>query len=176
MPQTIEKEKKRSANTGSQWHELAAQWSPWHSYLLLAAATLICLLPFLDTAFQVDDPLFIWAAQQISRRPLDPYGFQLVWDTNLVRMSEVTKNPPLAAYYGALIGKLFGWSETALHLGFLLPAVALVLGTYRLARNFTRSPLLAGLATLLTPGVLVSATSIMCDTAMLALWIWAAIF
>jgi hypothetical protein len=63
-----------------------------------------------------------------------------------------------------------------LHLGFLLPALALVLGIYRLSMRFTRSPLIAAAAALLTPGVLVSASSVMCDVMMLAFWIWASVF
>jgi 4-amino-4-deoxy-L-arabinose transferase-like glycosyltransferase len=90
-------------------------------------------------------------------------------------MSEITKNPPLACYYVAAIGSIAGWSERALHLGFLLPALALVLGTYRLSIRFTRSPLIATAAALLTPGVLVSASSVMCDVMMLAFWIWSAV-
>jgi 4-amino-4-deoxy-L-arabinose transferase-like glycosyltransferase len=88
-------------------------------------------------------------------------------------MSDVTQNPPLASYYAAAVGALLGWSESALHLWFLVPAVTVVLGTFHLARRFTRSPLLAALCTLLTPGFLVSALSVMCDTLMLALWILA---
>jgi hypothetical protein len=51
-----------------------------------------------------------------------------------------------------------------------------ILGTYWLARRFTSNPLLAAAATLLTPGLLVSSTNVMCDTAMLAAWILAVIF
>jgi len=150
-------------------------WSSAQSMGLLTAATLLCLLPFSGKAFNVDDPLFLWSAQQIVRHPLDPFGFRLIWDTTLSPMSEITLNPPLACYYAAAIGAIAGWSERAQHLGFLLPALAMVVGAYRLARRFTRSPLIAAAATLLTPGTLVSATSVMCDTMMLALWIWAII-
>jgi hypothetical protein len=59
----------------------------------------------------------------------------------LERMADVTKNPPLACYYGAAVGQVAGWSERAFHLAFLVPALALVLGTYRLAKHFTRFPL-----------------------------------
>ena len=137
---------------------------------------MLCLLPFAGRAFHVDDTLFVWAAQQIAKHPLDPYGFQLTWDNSPASMADVTQNPPLASYYAALIGRVAGWSERALHLGFLLPTLGLVLGTYRLAQRLTRSPLLAALATLLTPGLLVSASSVMCDTMMLSIWVWAAIF
>ncbi len=150
-------------------------WSSIHSYILLTALTILSLLPFLGEAFHVDDTLFLFAAKQIVQHPADPYGFQLVWNKKLERMSDVTMNPPLACYYAAFTGRIAGWSEQALHIAFLLPTLAVVLGTYRLARRCTRFPLLAALATLLTPGVLVSATSVMCDTMMVALWIWAAI-
>lgn len=90
-------------------------------------------------------------------------------------MSKVTQNPPLACYYIALVSRFVGWSERALHFAFLLPALVLVLGTYHLARRFTDSPQIAAAAVLLTPGFLVSATSVMCDTMMVALWVVAAI-
>jgi len=146
------------------------------SYLFLAIATLACLLPFSGKAFHIDDPLFVWTAQQIAHHPFNPYGFNLVWYVTDTPMSAITKNPPLASYYGALIGTLAGWSERSWHLAFLLPALALVLGTYRLAQRFTASPLIAAAATLFAPGFLVSATGVMCDVLMLALWVWAVIF
>jgi hypothetical protein len=144
--------------------------------VLLASATVICLLPFSGKAFHIDDTLFIRAAQQIVKHPLDPYGFEINWDGVLTSMSSVTQNPPLSSYYTALLGSLFGWSERALHCGFLAFAIALILGTYRLAQRFTNVPMLAALFTLLCPGVLVSASSVMCDTMMLTLWVWAVIF
>ena len=152
-----------------------ARWSSRHSYLLLTALTLLCLLPFSGRAFHIDDPLFVWSGQQIAKHPLNPYGFQVVWDNFSEPMSEITKNPPLACYYVAAIGSIAGWSERALHLGFLLPALALALGTYRLSLRFTKSPLIATAAALLTPGVLVSASSVMCDVMMLAFWVWATV-
>src|SRR5437879_7911179 len=152
-----------------------ATMRPAGAYFLLAALTVLCLLPFSGRAFHTDDTLFIWAAQNITKHPFNPYGFQLNWELTKVRMAEITQNPPLASYYMALAASVVGWSERALHLAFLLPTLALVLGTYRLAQKFTRSPLLAAFATLLTPGLLVSACSTMCDPMMLAIWTWAAI-
>ena len=154
---------------------LVGRWSSAYSYALLAVLTVACLLPFSGRAFHIDDTLFVFAARQITQHPLDPYGFNLVWYESLDRMADVTMNPPLACYYGAAVGRIAGWSERAFHLAFLMPALALILGTYRLAKHFTRFPLLAGLATVLTPGILVSACSVMCDTMMLALWVWAVI-
>jgi 4-amino-4-deoxy-L-arabinose transferase-like glycosyltransferase len=145
-------------------------------YILLAVAVLACLAPFSGKAFNVDDTLFIYVARQITHHPLDPYGFKVNWFLDAVPMAYETKNPPLASYYIAAASSFLGWSERALHLAFLLPALAVVCGTYRLAQRFTSSPLLAAAATLLTPVFLVSANSVMCDTLMLALWLWAIIF
>jgi hypothetical protein len=110
----------------------------FRSQSLLVVLTLLCLLPFSGKAFHIDDTLFVWTAQQITRHPLDPFGFDLVWYRTSERMSRVTKNPPLSEYYGAAVGKLAGWSERSLHVAFLVPALVLVLGTYQLARRFTK--------------------------------------
>jgi len=154
---------------------LVGRWSSSYSYAFLGLLTTACLLPFSGRAFHIDDTLFVMAARQIARHPLDPYGFNLIWNTSLERMADVTKNPPLACYYGAVVGQVAGWSERGFHLAFLVPALALVLGDYRLATHFTRFPLVAALATVLTPGILISASSVMCDTMMVALWVWAVI-
>jgi hypothetical protein len=146
------------------------------SYLFLAVGLFACLAPFSGKAFNVDDTLFIYVARQIRTHPLDPYGFKVNWFLDAVPMAVETKNPPLMSYYIAAAASFFGWSERALHLAMLLPALAVVLGTFRLAQRFTKSPLLAAAATLLTPAFLVSANSVMCDTLTLALWLWAVIF
>ena len=46
---------------------------------------------------------------------------------------------------------MLGWSERALHLAFLLPAVAAVLGAYALARELCSRPFLAALIVALSP-------------------------
>jgi 4-amino-4-deoxy-L-arabinose transferase-like glycosyltransferase len=143
---------------------------------LLTALTVACLLPFSAKPFHMDDPLFVWVAQHIVQHPLNPYGFDVVWYMTAKPMSAVTKNPPLACYYGALITLIGGVSERAWHVGFMIPAVAVVLGTFRLARRFTGHALPAALMVLFAPGFLVSSTGVMCDTMMLAFWVWAAIF
>jgi len=144
-----------------------------NSIIMLTFLTLACLLPFSNKALHIDDPLFVWTAQHIAQHPLDPYGFRVVWYATETPIADVTKNPPLASYCLALAGALFGWSERALHLAFLLPALIVILGTYRLAQRFTRFPFLAAATTLFAPGFLVSSTTLMCDVLMLAFWILA---
>ena len=150
--------------------------SPSVCVALLALITAASLVPFADKAFHIDDPLFLWTARQIQAKPLDFYGFTVNWYGNEEPMSAVTKNPPLAAYYLAGAASVLGWSERALHLAFLLPAVAAVLGVYRLARGLCSRPFLAALLVALSPVFLLSSTSLMCDTMMLAFWVWAVFF
>src|SRR5271157_4582503 len=71
--------------------------------LLLAVLTILCLLPFADKAFHIDDPLFVWTAKNIQTNPLDPYGFDVNWYGTWMRMADVNKNPPIVSYYIAIV-------------------------------------------------------------------------
>src|SRR5438046_8992220 len=97
---------------------------------LAIAAAVAALAPFLNKAFHIDDPLFLWMAQQISQHPADPYGFSVNWYGSAMPMFSVMHNPPLNAYYIALAASFFGWRELAMHGAFLFAAVVAVLGTF----------------------------------------------
>ncbi len=146
------------------------------SIVLLIAVCILCLSPFADKAFHMDDPLFLSVAKHVQTSPLDFYGFPVNWYGFEMPMFDVTKNPPLASYYIAFVAFLFGWSEIALHLAFLIPASAVVVGTFFLAKEFCDRPFWAALAGMATPVFLLSSTAVMCDTLMLALWVWAIYF
>jgi 4-amino-4-deoxy-L-arabinose transferase-like glycosyltransferase len=133
------------------------------------------LVPFADKAFHIDDPLFLWTARQIQSHPFDFYGFTINWYGYEMPASQIIKNPPLASYYIVLAGHWFGWSERSLHIAFLLPAIAAITGTYLLAREFSVRPLAAAFSCLLTPVFLLSSSTVMCDTMMLALYVWSAL-
>jgi 4-amino-4-deoxy-L-arabinose transferase-like glycosyltransferase len=158
------------------WLKKISGWFVLHPYWTLLLVVLAALAPFLAKPFNIDDPLFLWTARQIQAHPTDPYGFKVNWYGTAEPMWWVTQNPPLASYYLALAAGILGWSEFALHFAFLLPAVAAIWGTHRLARRLCQSPILAALAALCTPVFLVSSTTVMCDVMMLAFWVWAAAF
>lgn len=152
--------------------------SPSGHVLMLIAVTGALFLPFVGKAFHMDDPLFLWAAAQIHQHPTDFYGFNVNWYGTPQPMHFVMKNPPLASYYLALAANLLGWREIALHSASLVWPIAVVLGVWRLARWWTHSLPHASLAALLTvasPIFFVSSTNVMCDTMMLALWVWAVV-
>jgi hypothetical protein len=148
------------------WREIA-----WLSLCFLASAA-----PFLARPIHLDEPVFVWVAEQVSRHPLDFYGFEINWTGSALPVHQVMMNPPLASYLIAGAAALVGWSATALHAAFTLPALAALLGTLALAARWSARPLLAGLAVLWTPAFLVSSTLLMSDVLAVALWVWALVF
>ncbi len=165
-----------TADSGPAWISRIQGWAAQHPRWTLTLIALAVCGPFLVKPFNIDDPLFIWAAQHIQAQPGNPYNFPVEWGLTQFPMWKVTENPPLVCYYLALVGSIFGWSEWALHSALLLPMLAAVLGTYRLASHLCSHPLPAALMTLFTPVFLVSSMTVMCDMTMLALWVWAVVF
>lgn len=151
-------------------------WCVRHPHWTLVLLTIGAMAPFLARPFEIDDPLFVWTAQQIQLHPGRPYGFYVNLYNVAQPMWEVMQNPPLFSYYLAVAAFIFGWQEVGLHIAGLLPAVLVVLGTYRLAGHFCRRPLFAALATLFVPGFLLPGITVMCDMSMLAFWVWAVVF
>ncbi len=141
--------------------------------LLLALLTTLVFLPFIDKAFHIDDPLFIWAAQHIGKAPFDFYGFSINWYGTSASAALVNQNPPLFSYLLALWAIPFGWSEVSLHSACLCASIAVVLGTYELAILLDARPAIAALLVLCTPIFVVTGTTVMCDMLMVALWVWA---
>ena len=138
---------------------------------ILALVTLGLLLPFLGKPLHIDDPVYVWIAQHLVEFPFDPFGFDVNWTGSSAPLHRFINNPPLASYYLALVGRVAGWSERALHASYLPMAVACVWATWSLARSFGASGLVAALLLCVAPGFLVSCTTLMVDVPMLALWI-----
>ena len=88
--------------------------SSFKDLLILCGATIVCLIPWINKAFCIDDPLFLWSAAQIQAHPLDFYGCDVNWYSTAQPLYDVTKNPPLACYYLALAAAVLGWNEPAL--------------------------------------------------------------
>ena len=173
--------------------------TPRKAQLFLLLITVAALAPFVNKPFHIDDPLFLWMAQQIAAHPLDPYGFQVNWMGVPEPMWHAMQNPPLCSYFIAAVASIFGWGEIALHSAFLIWAVAAIFGTFALAQRCCRHlklhsvgpaeltspdrkgsaaqphfilPFLVALLTLFAPVFLVSATNVMCDVMLLALYVW----
>ncbi len=151
-------------------------WVAKHPYWTLAILTFVYFFPFLSKPFIMDVTLFLCAARLFQSHPGNPFAFYLIWYAFNEPMWRVTENPPLTSYFIAIAAGICGWGEIGLHLAFMLPAVAAVLGTYRLAKSLCTQPGLAALITLFTPVFLVSGTTLMCDLTLLAFWVWTIVF
>lgn len=141
--------------------------------VLVIAAVVLPLVVVSDRAFNIDEPLFLWLGEQIVRAPLDFFGFEVNWYGSRQPMAAVTRNPPGVGYAIAVAASLFGWSERALHLAFVLPAVVTGAATWALARRLCPDPLLAASVAIASPVLLLCASTVMSDVPMLALWLLA---
>ncbi|MBX7257057.1 MAG: glycosyltransferase family 39 protein [Candidatus Hydrogenedentes bacterium] len=140
-----------------------------------AMLTVALLAPFLNKAFHIDDPLFLWVAKQIHAHPLDYYGFDVNWSGHLTPMAQENMNPPLVGYYIALAACFVGWSEIPLHAAFLVPAALFALGVNVLSRRFCAQPGYATALSILSPVFLISSTSVMTDAFMTTLYVWSVV-
>jgi hypothetical protein len=135
-------------------------------------AALIPLLLVLDRPVMVDDTLFLAAARQIVRTPLTPYAFSINWYGWLEPFWDVFKNPPLVAYWFAVVDGLGGVREPVLHAAMLPFALGATLAGVRLARRFVGDSPWTTAAWVAAPAFLVSAATLMADVPALALSLW----
>jgi 4-amino-4-deoxy-L-arabinose transferase-like glycosyltransferase len=152
-----------------------SSWS--RDLLVLVSVALVALSSFLSKPAHMDDPVYLWVAEQIQRSPGDFFGFTINWQGTRAPVYLVNKNPPLVSYYFALWGWLGAKSVWALHCAALPIALFAVGGVYALARRLCVAPLVAAALALATPAFVVSATTLMADVMMLgwwcaAVWLW----
>lgn len=139
-------------------------------FLLLLIATFLALqLPFVSTAFRLDEPTIIRIGQQAERSPADPYGFQLNWLGLDEDAFHVLANPPAVPLWLAAAGRTFGWSETSLHVSMLPFGVLALLGIWILAGELGADRRAAALLTAVSPAFFLGSQVVMPDVAMLAM-------
>lgn len=123
---------------------------------LLALLTLVVTVPFLGKAFHIDDTFVLHISELILTDPLDPFAGQFDWFGHELSVWEATTNPPLVSYYLAPFAWLSGYSETILHGAMVLFYALLAIGTFMLARRFTKAPGWITAFVMLSPAVVVS--------------------
>src|SRR5262245_50403069 len=141
------------------------------------AVTVVVLTSFLFKAVHLDDPVYLWMAEQIQHHPGDFFGFWINWHGTRAPVYLVNKNPPLVSYYFALARVFGARAEWAFHLAAIPIALFTVGSVYGLSRRLCRSPFAAAALALATPAFVVSATTLMTDVLTvgwwcLALWLW----
>jgi len=82
---------------------------------------------------------------------------------------------PLNSYFTAGVTALVGWRPQDLRLFYLIPALALAVGTWRLAGRCCRRPMLAALTAVVTPAFLLCRNLMVADVTAAAFWVWSTI-
>jgi len=99
--------------------------------LLLAT---VCLVPFLNKPFNIDDPHFLTMAQEIVKDPLHPKDFDILWNTYETRMKAYLLTPGNELMGYVLVPTvLWGAHECIAHLTQLVLAWISVLAMSSLA-------------------------------------------
>ena len=135
---------------------------------IIAILSVAPLLPFLGTAVSLDGPVFIAVAQRILETPLDPYGFEMLWDSSSMAAAEFNRNPPLLSYYLAPWIRVFGENELALHGAMLVFPLLAALSFFGIARRLAGEGLAPAALLVVTPAFLVLATTFLLDVPVLA--------
>ncbi len=139
--------------------------------MLLAA---VCLLPFLDKAYTIDDPIFMLEARQILKTPLQPMSFPTCWTDNALCVARTGQFGTGQGLMGYLLvpAALAGGAEWVSHLTQLLLGWLAVLAMVRLALRLgfrSAQAAAAGLMLVAIPPFLSMASTALPDVAALAL-------
>ena len=135
---------------------------------------LVCLIPFLNKAYTIDDPWFLLEARQILRTPLQPMSFPTCWMGICVAAAGSLGPGSAQALMGYLLAPviLAGGAEWIAHLLQILLACVIVLEMVRLALRlgFDRvQATAAGVMLVAIPPFLPLASTAMPDIAALTL-------
>ena len=130
-------------------------------------------LPFLTSAFRIDDTYFLAVTRQIYQHPLDPYGFQINWDGKPEWAFKTLANPPLVPAYLAAWHCLFPWNEVSFHLAVLPFSLIAFFAFGSVARNFGVEPLTAQVLLCCSPAFFLGSQVIMQDVPMLSFFLLA---
>jgi 4-amino-4-deoxy-L-arabinose transferase-like glycosyltransferase len=134
---------------------------------------LLAQIPFLGTAFRIDEPNIIAIARQIARDPLAPYSFTINWIGTTHHAFDILANPPLVPAWLALWASGFGWSEISLHAAMLPFALLALIAVSSLARAGGAPEWAAALLLALSPAFFLGSQVVMPDVAMLSLFLLA---
>lgn len=130
---------------------------------------LLCLtLPFVGTAFKIDDPLYLSAARQVLAQPFDPLGGPSFWHERPGTLFFDLYNPPLVAYLLAVPVAFDGGREVSVHL-LMVVVGALALLACSAAGEAWGVPRRYTLLIATSPALCVSTVSAMTDVPFLCL-------
>ncbi|MGD1075476.1 MAG: hypothetical protein ABR903_05290 [Thermodesulfovibrionales bacterium] len=139
-----------------------------HSVAPAIVIAFVALSPFLNKAFTIDDPLFLFQAKHLLSDPFHPTAFEVVWSVVPERMSKIMPSGPMMAYL-LLPCVALGGAEWIAHVMQLLFITLAVVSTSSLALCLGEcSGRNASLLLVTTPAVLAMAGTAMPDVPAMA--------
>ena len=136
--------------------------------LLLSA---VILLPHLGKAFTIDDTIFLFEARHAIQDPLHPTAFDIVWDEEVERVSQVVPSGPIQAWL--LVPALQAADQERVAHGIMLGVLWIgILAAVTLARRMGLDPggmTMVGLLVASSPVVLGMAGTAMPDVTVMTL-------
>jgi hypothetical protein len=149
---------------------------------ILLALVVALGVPFWGKAFHIDDPFFIAIALNLRLHPLRPFDGAVALDDTDHRVFarvasapntfETLSHPPLVPYVIAATSVASGGlREVPQHAAFLLFSGVAAWFQYRLARRFTKAPLLAALLLVACPVFILGGHGLMTDVPAIALFL-----
>jgi hypothetical protein len=117
---------------------------------------------------QVDDAAYQYFARQFATRPLDPYGFAVLWYDHPEPANTVLAPPVLPAYWGAVRAAV-GERPWLWKLALFPWALLFVTGAYALLRRFARGVEMLGTWLLVLSPAFLPSLNLMLDVPALAL-------
>jgi hypothetical protein len=160
--------------TDPQWlPEPTHRWKrrPNLQFLLFSVIWILLQLPFISSAYRIDEPKILSISDQIQHSPLDPYGFEVDWSGRPRLAFSVYANPPLVPAWLSLWRTCLPDSETSCHLAMLIFSLLALHAFFVLAGHFKLDPLISILLLCCSPSFFLASQVIMPDTAMLALFL-----
>jgi hypothetical protein len=133
----------------------------------------LCLVPFLNKAYTIDDPYFLRQAEQILKTPLHPMTFELCWFGKDVCETAAASSTNMALGGYSLVPLILtGGAEWLAHLQQLLILWVGIFATVLLALRLgmdKRAATFAGLILASLPPVLMITSTVMPDTIAMSL-------
>lgn len=145
-----------------------ARETNWKVIAAIIVVWVLVQMPFLPTAFRVDETNIVRIAERAAAEPEDPYGFFINWGGINEDAFQILANPPGVPFWLALWGEAFGWSEVVLHAAIVPFGVISLLGIAVMAREMDVSPMVATMLTIGSPAFVLASHVVMPDIAMFA--------
>ena len=139
--------------------------------VIILAFIILMGIPFLNRAIAVDEIYVAEMANQIIKKPLDPFGFEWYMLNRPLASAFTHSNPPLLSYYYAIVKFLFGDANIVLHAFFMIFSIVAALSMFYIAKRITKWPLFATLLLIFTPIFAVASHNFMYDVPVLAFFL-----